>query len=579
MTGIGATAPANAARAAAARGATPLSRATAVLLVLTVGFNALYLVGLITSGGENSAVVNIWIALATQWVPATVFWLIAVRTRFRRPPVVLAAAGITASAIGDTYYSFAMDSSGDLPFPSPADVAYLLFYPLLVAALVALVRSQLRGAGRLVLLETAVATVGASAVLAVILDPVIRGAVEGDDPIAGAVAISYPLFDLMLLAVIAGVASAPTIRLGRRWWALIAGLLVTAFGDVVYALLENLDTYLAGTPLDATWAVGIALMAWWVAGMAEDHTEPLAARYRRLSMPVPAFAVIAGLTVLVVATQLPVSVLAVVLAALTVALGAVPIIFRQAMLGRMLAAQEEAVRRLTALDQAKTDMMVTMNHAFRTPLTSITGHVELLLDGGGGELPSSAIGMLETIERNGERLQALIDDTLTSTRLDGPDAIVRETVDLAELTARAVARVSPFAIEKGVVLSHHPGDPGLLLDADEPHLEQALVNVLGNALKFTASGGNVTVTTERTARDQVAVHVRDEGIGIPADDITSVTTRFFRASNVQNAAIPGVGLGLSITAQIVRAHGGDLDIESELGTGTTVTVRLPLRHG
>jgi signal transduction histidine kinase len=576
MTAIGTPVPVRAPRAAPA--ARALSRATAVLLVLTVGLNALYLLGLIASNGANNPAVNIGIALATQWVPATVFWLIAVRTRFRRVPVVLAAAGITASAIGDTYYSFAMDADGDLPFPSLADPAYLLFYPLLVAALVALVRSQLRGVGRLVLLETAVATVGASAVLAVVLDPVIRAALEGDDPLAGAVAISYPLFDLMLLAVIAGVASAPTIRLGRRWWALIAGLLVTAVGDVAYALLEGMDTYLAGTPLDATWAVGVALMAWWVAGMAEDTTEPLAARYRRLSIPVPAFAVIAGLTVLVVATQVPVSVLAVVLAALTVGLGAVPIVFRQAILGRMLAAQEEAVRRLTALDQAKTDMMVTMNHAFRTPLTSITGHVELLLDGGAGDLPPRAIGMLETIERNGERLQTLIDDTLTSTRLDGPDTVVRETVDLTELAARAVGRLTPFATEKGVVLVHEPGERDLLLDADEGHLEQALVNVLGNAVKFTAAGGHVTVTTERTALDEAAVHVRDEGIGIPADDIPSVTSRFFRASNVQNAAIPGVGLGLSITAQVVRAHGGEVEIDSRVGTGTTVTVRLPLRR-
>lgn len=576
MTAIGTPVPVRAPRAAPA--ARALSRATAVLLVLTVGLNTLYLLGLIASNGANNPAVNIGIALANQWVPATVFWLIAVRTRFRRVPVVLAAAGITASAIGDTYYSFAMDADGDLPFPSLADPAYLLFYPLLVAALVALVRSQLRGVGRLVLLETAVATVGASAVLAVVLDPVIRAALEGDDPLAGAVAISYPLFDLMLLAVIAGVASAPTIRLGRRWWALIAGLLVTAVGDVAYALLEGMDTYLAGTPLDATWAVGVALMAWWVAGMAEDTTEPLAARYRRLSIPVPAFAVIAGLTVLVVATQVPVSVLAVVLAALTVGLGAVPIVFRQAILGRMLAAQEEAVRRLTALDQAKTDMMVTMNHAFRTPLTSITGHVELLLDGGAGDLPPRAIGMLETIERNGERLQTLIDDTLTSTRLDGPDTVVRETVDLAELAARAVARLTPFATEKGVVLVHEPGERDLLLDADEGHLEQALVNVLGNAVKFTAAGGHVTVTTERTAVDEAAVHVRDEGIGIPADDIPSVTSRFFRASNVQNAAIPGVGLGLSITAQVVRAHGGEVEIDSRVGTGTTVTVRLPLRR-
>jgi signal transduction histidine kinase len=545
------------------------------LLILTVGVNALYLVGLVVSGGENSLFVGVGLGLATQWVPATIFWLVAARTRFTRVPVVLAAAGVTVSALGDTYYSLAMDADGYLTSPSLADPAYLLFYPLLVAALITLVRGQLRGVGRLVLLETAVATVGASAVLAVVLDPVIRSSIDGD-PLAGAVAISYPLFDLVLLAVIAGVAAAPTIRLGRRWWALIAGLLITAIGDVAYALLGSVGTYLAGTPLDATWAIGVALMAWWVAGMLEPDAEPAASR-RRSSIPVPAFAVLAGISMLVVATQLPVSILAVVLAALTVGLGAVPIVFRQWILGRMLADQEEAVRRLTALDRAKTDVMVTMNHEFRTPLTSITGHVELLLDGGAGELPAAAIPMLESIERNTGRLQSVIDATLTAERLeDGPDLTLAR-VDLVELTRRATDRIRPLAAQKTIELVVEGEEPVLAVDADEARLEHALGHVLGNAVKFSAPGGRVTVTTERRGRDRVVIRVSDEGIGIPAADLTSIPSRFFRASNVQNAAIPGVGLGLSIAQQVVCAHGGSLEVASTLGVGTTVSLHLPTR--
>lgn len=556
---------------------TALRRVVAVLLVLTAGVNALYLVGLIASNGQNSPFVNVGLGLATQWIPATVFWLVAAHTRFRRLPVVLAAAGVTVSALGDSYYSLAMDADGYLASPSPADPAYLLFYPLLVAALVVLVRPRLRGVGGLVLLETAVATVGASAVLAVLLDPVIVQALAGEDPLADAVAIAYPLFDLMLLAVIAGIASAPTIRAGSRWAALVAGLLITAFGDIGYALLGTLGTYLAGTPLDATWAIGLALTAWWVAGMAEPHVDddrPI----RRAALPIPALALLTGLALLVIGTQVALSPLAVVLAALTVGLGATPLVFRQALTRRMLAAQDEALRRLTALDQAKSDILVTLNHEFRTPLTSITGHVELLLDGVAGELPESAVRMLETVERNGARLQTLIDETLTSSRLDeGGAAFDLAPTALPELVMSSVRRVRGFADDRGVDLHVAPTSEPLEIEADPLHLEQALVNILDNAVKFSAPGGSVVVDVERNGRDAV-VRIRDEGIGVPAADLPSLVTRFYRASNVQNAAIPGVGLGLSIADRVVAAHGGALRVTSLVGVGTTVTVRLPLRR-
>ncbi len=573
MTALGTRAAWGAGRTAARLGA-----ATSALLVVTAGLNVLYLIGLVASQGQTSPLVNVGLSLATQWVPAAIFWLVAVRTRFRRAPVVLAAAGITASAIGDSYYSLAMDADGYLASPSWADPAYLLFYPLLVAALVALVRGQLRGVGRLVLLETAVGTVGASAVLAVLLDPVIRESLGGDDPLAGAVAISYPLFDLVLLAVIAGVAAAPTIRLGRRWWALIAGLLVTAIGDVAYALLGTIGTYLAGTPLDATWAVGVALVAWWGAGMADPDPVAPASGARRLSIPVPAIAVLTGLALLVAATLVPVSTLAVVLAALTVGLGAVPIIFRPAMLGRMLADREEALRRLTALDRAKTDIMATMNHEFRTPLTSIMGHVELLVDGGAGELPAAATGMLQTIERNGERLQRLLDETLTASRLeDGSDALARVPVGLRAIVERVAESVAPAAERRGVevAVDHGRDDLRDVIEGDPAHLELALGGILDNAVKFSEAGGRVAVTLHST-RDRVEVIVRDDGIGIPRDDLASVFTRYFRAANVQRAAIPGVGLGLSIAHHVIRAHDGSITLESEPGRGTSVTVRLPL---
>ncbi len=567
-------------RTAAASGAPArphlLARLTVALLLLTVAIDALYVLGLIVFDRDNNPVVNVGLAVAAQWFPVAVFWLVAARTGFRRVPVILAAAAVTLSATGDAYYSLAMDADGHLPFPSPADAGYLSFYPLMAAALVVLVRAQLRGVGRLVLLEIAVATVGASAVLALVLDPVIGSALANGSVVDNLISVSYPLFDLVLLAVIAGVAAVPNVSLGARSWALITGLAIFAVADVGYALIRN--SYIAGTPLDATWAVGLGFMSWWVVGVVTPRDPAAVMSPRAFPVSLPSIAVVAGIAVLIVGTRTPVSLLPVVLAALTVGLGAVPIIFRQAMLGRMLAAQREAVRRLTALDQAKSDILVTINHEFRTPLTSITGHVELLLDGGAGDLPPAATAMLQTIERNAERLQRLVDDAFTASQFEeGRVPAFRERVDVAGLVANAVARCEPLAAGRSVRLVADLAAATLAVEGEPEHLERALAKLVDNAVKFSQPGGRVSVTVEGSddGRDAVIL-IGDEGIGIPADDIPRLFTRFFRASNVQSAAIPGVGLGLCIAQQIVRAHDGSIAVNSGVGHGTTMTVRLPL---
>lgn len=557
----------------------PLDRAITVVLWAMAAVNAVFFFGLVAADGATTPLLNVWVSSATQWLPALALWLVAARARFSSLPVLLAAAGVTFNALGDTYYALSMDAEGYLPFPSPADAGYLLFYPLLVAALVALAAPRLRGAGRLTLLETAVAMTGASAMLAVVLDPVIRAAVEGDDTLAGVMALAYPLGDLVLLAVLAGIGSVLGGGITGRWWAAVTGLLIFVVGDVVYALLEHEGTYLAGTPLDATWAVGLAFITWWAAGMSEvgDSSTAPTARRHDSGVQLPAIAVIGGLVVLVLGTQQRLSVVAIVLAAITVGLGSMPIIFRQAMLGRMLAAREEAVRRLTQLDQDKTDIMVTLNHEFRTPLTSITGHVELLLDGAAGQLPPTAVGMLETIERNGARLESLIEAMLTVSALQHEDApLERAPVDAGELVARLVADVRSGAARHGVELEFERPEHPIVLSADAEQLGRAIRALVDNAVKFTEPGGQVIVSLEADPdAGSAVVHVHDTGIGIPAADVERLFGRFFRASNVQNAAIPGAGLGLSIAQDIVSAHGGSIDVESELGEGTTMRVVLP----
>jgi two-component system phosphate regulon sensor histidine kinase PhoR len=201
----------------------------------------------------------------------------------------------------------------------------------------------------------------------------------------------------------------------------------------------------------------------------------------------------------------------------------------------------------------------------------------LLLDGAGGEVSPEARDMLQTIERNGAKLQGLIDSTFASSRFDDFEGHFDPgPTDVAALVRRVVQRVEPLAEARGVTLAVTNDHPALLVRADGAYLERALESVIDNALKFTDRGGQVTLTVDASSGgDEAVIVVGDTGIGIPADDIPRLFTRFFRASNAQEAAIPGVGLGLSIAQQVVLAHGGTIGVESTVGGGTTLTVRLP----
>jgi signal transduction histidine kinase len=572
------TIPAAPVRSPRRQGLRTLRPLTNGLLLAMVVIEVLFLSGLLISRGENNPVVTIGLSLATQWVPVVIFWVVAVRTRFARLEIILAAAGVTLSAVGDSYYTLAMNGEGYLAFPSPADAGYLLFYPLMVAALVVLLRRRRTGATLLVVLEGAVACVGAAAVLAVILEPVLGAALVGENALDGAIAVAYPLFDLVLLAAMAGIAASPGHAISPRWWSLFVGLSIFVVADIAYALLVHAGAYIAGTPLDASWAIGLAFITWWAVALDRDADAPPRQRTSR-AVPVAAIAVLAALGVLVFGTQVPISTLALVLAAATVGLAAVPIIFRQAVLGRIVAAQGQEVHQLTDLDRAKTDMMITMNHEFRTPLTSINGYVELLLDGDGGELPASAVKMMRVIEGNAARLQDLVDDMLTMSKLEaGGSALESAPAYLAGIMHRSADSLNSLASTRGVRVSVEC-DFTPVVDGDASQLERAFGDLIENAVKFTAAGGSVRVlaTAETSAAEPVVVvRVIDTGMGIPADELPQLFTRFFRATNAKHAAVPGVGLGLAIVRATVEAHGGRITAESTIGEGTTMRVELPL---
>ncbi|MEU0068638.1 ATP-binding protein [Streptomyces sp. NPDC006332] len=234
------------------------------------------------------------------------------------------------------------------------------------------------------------------------------------------------------------------------------------------------------------------------------------------------------------------------------------------------------VNKLRALDQAKSDFLSTVSHELRTPLTSIVGYIELLKDEETGPLTPPQQRMLDVVDRNANRLRSLIEDLLTLSRIEsGAFTSKREPVDVRRLVASAADAMRPAADAASVALEIHCAEQPLVLEADGDQMDRVLMNLLSNAVKFTPTGGTVTVSAD--AQDGSAVlSVSDTGIGIPEAEQRKLFERFFRASNATDAAIPGTGLGLTIVRTIVANHGGEMEVNSEEGRGTTFTARLPL---
>ena len=290
-------------------------------LVWAMGLAAVvYVGGLVLLGDAAGVVVCRWLGMLTMCLPTAVCWLAVSRVGFRRKEVLLAAAAVTSFAAGNTYY-FAMAAvGGSLPFHSLGDVGYLLFYPLMLAALAVSVHHQVRGLASSVWLDSAVGSLGAASVLAVVLSPVLASALTGAVSLATAVAVAYPMADLLLVAAIAGVVALQGVRMGRQWGFLVSGLVVFTAADVIYALQVTANTYVVGTPLDAGWAIGLALMAMWVDGVARPDrsaTQERSSGTGATALAVSSVATAAGLGVLFVGARAQLSILALTLTVVT----------------------------------------------------------------------------------------------------------------------------------------------------------------------------------------------------------------------------------------------------------------------
>lgn len=254
---------------------------------------------------------------------------------------------------------------------------------------------------------------------------------------------------------------------------------------------------------------------------------------------------------------------------------------RATVVARLLHDSEQLVERLRELDVRKTTFLATVSHELRTPLTSIAGYVELLREGGAGEVSDGVDRMLAVVERNTVRLRLLIEDLLALSQIeDGAPRGVHEPVALGDLVRDVVAQHRGAAGDGGLVLDLEVDLDAELVGAlqvrgDAASLRRALAGLVSNAVKFTPAGGRVAVGV-RSEGGSAVVEVVDTGIGIPAAEQAGLFTRFFRASNATALEVPGTGLGLTIARSVVEHHDGQVLITSVLGEGTAVRVVLPL---
>jgi signal transduction histidine kinase len=224
----------------------------------------------------------------------------------------------------------------------------------------------------------------------------------------------------------------------------------------------------------------------------------------------------------------------------------------------------------------KDEFVGLISHELRTPLSSILGYLELMRDDNEAPLSEEQLQYLSVAERNAHRLLRLVGDLLFTAQVaSGKFPLDISQIALNDVVAGAVESARPAGSAAGVELILYVPEESIAVRGDALRLGQACDNLISNAIKFTPQGGTVTVSLESTDVDAI-ITVRDTGMGIPESELDQLYARFFRASTATRNAVPGVGLGLTITKAIVIAHGGQLDVESEEGVGTAFSLSLPL---
>lgn len=236
------------------------------------------------------------------------------------------------------------------------------------------------------------------------------------------------------------------------------------------------------------------------------------------------------------------------------------------------------VTRLKRLEKMREDFVANVTHEIKTPLTAIIGFIDTL-QGGALDEKENAKKFLQIISENARRLDRLVDDLITLSSIElGEMKLQLEGVSIADIVGNALPVFEAKIAAKALTVETHIPDGLPMIHADRDKVVQIIVNILDNAVKFTSDGGKISVSAFEDGKGSVVIEVSDTGMGIPKSEIPRLGERFYRADKTRARELGGTGLGLSIVKHLLKAHQGSMEIDSQIGKGTTVSLYFPINR-
>jgi signal transduction histidine kinase/CheY-like chemotaxis protein len=537
------------------------------LLSLVAGSALSVLALVLPAGSTPAAIAYFSVALLLAVATAVGVRMHRQRTAVRR----LMTATWTISAAAAAWWSFYPLATGrEMPFPSPADALFLVTDFVLVAALVAVARQGRTRGARGASIDALLATIAVGTISwAFLIHPLL--AAETRTLEERLVPIGYTLLDLVIVGVLLSVWF---LQGGRRpaHLLLAAGMAFHVAGNESFAASVLSDQSAFGQWYDPLYLVSWNLLA---AGVLHPSLRgfggPTAGREHMLTR--------GRLALLAAATLLPPTVIVLELKLV----GALEQDARLVLLGVSALMSLLVLERMRGLvvdisqhremQRLKNEFTSVVSHELRTPLTSIRGSLGLMAGGALGDMPPQAQRMLDIAVSNTDRLIRLINDILDLERIESGDVSMQVGPCAAgDIVREAVRELEGMASQAGIRLEATGSE--LTVSGDRDRLIQTLINLIGNAIKFSPTGALVSVSVERSG-DEAIFRVEDQGRGIPADKLEPIFQAFEQVDASDSREKSGTGLGLAISRMIVERHGGRIWVESQVGVGSTFAFTIP----